>query len=103
MRAGTGRKFGAVLQSDLGDSRAALNWGKALCLRAELASRAELLPEGEAPDPQVRANVRGRHCASFRSVISIVSMCSNCEGDAADPQVSLYPSGIRASSLISEP
>lgn len=50
----SGRKFGAVLQSDLGDSRAALNWGKALCLRAELASRPALLPEGQESDPQVR-------------------------------------------------
>ena len=48
-----------VLQSDLGDSRAALNWGKALCLRAELASRPALLPEGEAPDPQVRVQATG--------------------------------------------
>ena len=48
-----GRKFGAVLESDLGDSKAALNWGKALCARAELASSQALLPADEEPDPQV--------------------------------------------------
>ena len=49
----TGRKFGAVLESDLGDHKAALNWGKALCVRAELASSGALLPADENPDPQV--------------------------------------------------
>ena len=52
-RAHAGRKFGAVLQSDLGDSRAALNWGKALCLRAQLLTNEALLPADDAPDPQV--------------------------------------------------
>ncbi len=51
-----GRKFGAVLESDLSDSRAALNWGKALCARAELASSTALLPADEEPDPQVRCH-----------------------------------------------
>lgn len=51
--ASTGRKFGLVLQSDLTDSRAALNWGKALCLRAQLLTNEALLPADEAPDPEV--------------------------------------------------
>ena len=49
-----GRKFGAVLESDLTDGKAALNWGKALCARAELASSVALLPADEEPDTQVR-------------------------------------------------
>ena len=51
----TGRQFRAVLQSDLSDGRAALNWGKALCLRAELVSNPALMPDDEAPDTQVPA------------------------------------------------
>ena len=51
----SGRKFGAVLESDLSDGRAALNWGKALCARAQLASSTALLPADEEPDPQVMA------------------------------------------------
>ena len=51
-----------MLESDLSDSRAALNWGKALCARAELASNVALLPADEEPDVQVVPHARRLTC-----------------------------------------
>ena len=44
-----GQKFLGVAQRDGGDARALGNWGRALCLRAELAPDPQVLPVQACP------------------------------------------------------